>query len=91
MTSRNTLICNVFTDNINQETEADIIEALILIMRGTMLNSNKFEYDDIEYASIKYIGTDDYIMKKVSIKLSVSLKNFLKNLILLVKNHIIVY
>lgn len=86
MTSRNTLICNVFTDNINQETEADIIEALILNMRGTMFNSNKFEY-----ASIKYIGTDDYIMKKVSIKLGISLKNFLKNSILLVKNRIILY
>jgi hypothetical protein len=42
-------------------------------MRGTMFNSNKFEY-----ASIKYIGTDDYIMKKVSIKLGISLKNFFK-------------
>lgn len=73
ITSRNTLICNVFTDNINQETEADIIKALILNMRGTMFNSNKFEY-----ASIKYIGTDDYIMKKVSIKLGISLKNFFK-------------
>lgn len=62
--------CKVFAIDDNNEIATEVTEALILNMRGVMINSNKYDY-----ASVKYIGSDDYIMKDVAIKLSVLLKS----------------
>lgn len=81
LTNPETLICKVFVRDINDDTNKNIIESLILKMRGVMINSNKFNY-----ASIKYIGSNDYIMKDVSIKLSIILKNLFKKYSITGKN-----
>lgn len=73
LSSPGTIICNVFVRNINDDTDKDMTQALILNMKGIMINSNKFKY-----ASVKYIGSNEYIMKDVAIKLSIILKSLFK-------------
>lgn len=75
LTNPQKLICNVFTINEDDDISTEIIEALILNARSAAINSNKFTY-----ASVKYIGTDEYLMEDVAVRLSIMLKSIMKKI-----------